>query len=98
MRLMTLQAHVLRMKPGDDLRGALEAAFRELQAGGVQAACVVSAVGSLSRAVLRYADQPGGTKWAVPLELLTLSGTLSGTVCTCMRAWPTAKASFAGAM
>lgn len=74
---MTLQAHVLRMKPGDDLRGALEAAGRELQAGGVQAACVVSAVGSLSCAVLRYADQPGGTTWAVPLELLTLSGTLS---------------------
>lgn len=72
-----LQAHVLRMKPGDDLRGALEAAFRELQAGSVEAVCVVSAVGSLSCSVLRYADQPEGTKWAVPLELLTLSGTLS---------------------
>lgn len=72
-----LQAHVLRLKPGADLRGALEAAFRDLQGGGVQAACVVSAVGSLSCAVLRYADQPAGTTWAVPLELLTLAGTLS---------------------
>jgi predicted DNA-binding protein with PD1-like motif len=74
---MTMQVHVLRLKPADDLRGALEAAFRELHAGGVRAACVVSAVGSLSAAVLRYADQPHGEAVAGPLELLTLSGTLS---------------------
>src|SRR4051794_8526696 len=74
---MTLQIHVLRLQPGDDLRGALEAAFRDIRAGGVDAACVLSAVGSLSGAVLRYADQPGGTPLAGPLELLTLSGTLS---------------------
>lgn len=41
---MTLQVHVMRLQPGDDLRGALEAAFRELQAAGVGAACVISAV------------------------------------------------------
>ena len=34
---MSLQAHVLRMKPDDDLRGALEAAFRELQADDLEA-------------------------------------------------------------
>ncbi|RZJ26338.1 MAG: DUF296 domain-containing protein, partial [Haliea sp.] len=43
----------------------------------VGGACVLSAVGSLSAAVLRYADQPTGTTLAGPLELLTLSGTLS---------------------
>ena len=73
----SLQIQVLRLQPGDDLRGALEAAFREARAGGIEAACVVSAIGSLSCAVLRYAEQADGTQWVAPLELLTLSGTLS---------------------
>ncbi|MFI5447808.1 PPC domain-containing DNA-binding protein [Polaromonas sp. UC242_47] len=74
---MPVPVHVLRLQPGEDLRGALETAFRALHAGGVGAACVLSAVGSLSCAVLRYADQPAGTPWVAPLELLSLSGTLS---------------------
>ena len=69
--------HVLRLKPGDDLRAALQAAFGELHARGSEAACVISAVGSLSRAVLRYAAEPQGTVLDEPLELITLSGTLS---------------------
>jgi uncharacterized protein len=72
-----LQAHVLRLHPGEDLRSALNTAFAELQASqGTKAACIISAVGSLSRAVLRYADQPAGTVLEEPLELITLSGTL----------------------
>lgn len=68
----------LRLQPGDDLRPALEAAFAQWVAGqGVQAACVMGAVGSLSRATLRYAGQPQGRVLAGDLELLTLSGTLS---------------------
>ncbi len=74
---MTLDVHVLRLQPGDDLRGALEAAFRDLHAAGAPAAaCVVSAVGSLSQAVLRYAAEPQGDLQVEALELLTLSGTL----------------------
>ncbi|EJL90973.1 putative DNA-binding protein with PD1-like DNA-binding motif [Polaromonas sp. CF318] len=72
------QTHVLRLTPGEDLRLALAKAFADLQAGqNTTAACIISAVGSLSRAVLRYADQPEGTLLAEPLELVTLSGTLS---------------------
>jgi predicted DNA-binding protein with PD1-like motif len=72
------QTHVLRLSPGEDLRSALTKAFAELQAGQhATAACVISAVGSLSRAVLRYAAEPEGTLLAEPLELITLSGTLS---------------------
>jgi len=68
----------IRLSPGDDLRGALEAAWAALSAAhGVQAGCVVSAVGSLHDAVLRYAAEPGGTRIAGPLELLTLAGTFS---------------------
>jgi uncharacterized protein len=73
-----MQIHVLRLSPGADLRPALEAAFAELaRTHGITAGCILSAVGSLSRVVLRYAAEPDGTETVAPLELLTLSGTLS---------------------
>ncbi len=73
-----MQVHVLRLVPGDDLRLSLERAFAELASKhGIQAACIVSAVGSLSRAVLCYADKPVGSDINASLELLMLSGTLS---------------------
>ena len=73
-----MQVHVLRLSSGQDLRASLETAFATLSnTHGIAAACIVSAVGSLSHAVLRYADRPGGTEIAGPLELLMLSGTLS---------------------
>lgn len=73
-----MQVHVLRLVPGDDLRVALEALFPKLAiAHGIAAACIVSAAGSLSHAVLRYADKPGGSEISGPLDLLMLSGTLS---------------------
>lgn len=73
-----MKVHVLRLSPGDDLRLALEATFAQLASQhGIAAACIVSAVGSLARAVLRYADHAGGSETAGPLELLMLSGTLS---------------------
>jgi predicted DNA-binding protein with PD1-like motif len=72
------QTHVLRLSPGQDLRAALNTAFVQLRAEqNTTAACIISAVGSLSRAVLRYAAEPDGTLLAEPLELITLSGTLS---------------------
>ena len=73
-----MKVHVLRLQPGDDLRGTLESTFAELaRAEGLSAACIVSAVGSLSHATLRFAARPDGTEIAGPLELLMLSGTLS---------------------
>ena len=72
-----MKVQVLRLSAGDDLRGALEAAFADLaERHGIAAACIVSAVGSLSQAVLRYANQPAGREINGPLELLMLSGTL----------------------
>ena len=72
------QPLVLRLTPGEDLRKALHTAFTQLQTKqDTKAACIISAVGSLSRAVLRYAAEPNGTVLEKPLELITLSGTLS---------------------
>lgn len=73
-----LRIEVLRLAPGDDLRTALQqwADTAAQAAEPVHAACVLSAVGSLTRAMLRYADAPTGTRIDGPLELLSLAGTL----------------------
>ncbi|MBV8033872.1 PPC domain-containing DNA-binding protein [Roseateles sp.] len=59
----------LRLNPGDDLRGALEATGRT--------GFVVAGIGSLSQAQLRLAGEPEPTPIAGPLEILTLSGSLT---------------------
>jgi predicted DNA-binding protein with PD1-like motif len=59
----------LRLNPGDDLRGALEA--------GGRTGFVVAGIGSLSHAQLRFAGEPGPTRLEGPLEILTLSGSLT---------------------
>ena len=64
----------LRLKPNDDLRAALLAYCTEEE---VEAAYVLTCVGSLKQAVIRFADAPDGTVLEQKLEILTLSGTLS---------------------
>ncbi len=58
----------LRLRPGDDLRAALQPH---------PAAFVVAGIGSLSHAQLRFAGEAGPTALAGPLEILTLSGSLT---------------------
>ena len=50
----------LRLKPGDDLRRALEAWMNQQQE---QAGCVISGVGSLSLAQLRFGDRRSSVPW-----------------------------------
>jgi predicted DNA-binding protein with PD1-like motif len=64
----------LRLKPSDDLRRALEAWMGEQQE---QAGCLISAIGSLSVAQLRFAGAAEATAIRGDLEILSLSGTLS---------------------
>ena len=66
--------HVLRLQPGEDLRNTLEAWARtvQLEAGGI-----VSAVGSLSTAHLRYAGRADGIITTGDLEVCALSGTIA---------------------
>ena len=59
----------LRLSPGDDLRATLEAA-------GLTG-FVVAGIGSLTHAQLRFAGEPSPTCIEGPLEILTLSGSLT---------------------
>jgi predicted DNA-binding protein with PD1-like motif len=69
-----MQAHPLRLSPGDDLRAALENALRE-QAWS--AAFVVQGIGSLSVAQLRFAGADAPSEIRGDLEILTLAGSVS---------------------
>jgi predicted DNA-binding protein with PD1-like motif len=69
-----MQAHPLRLSPGDDLRVALEDVLRRLK---LQAAFVIQGVGSLSVAQLRFAGDEDPTELRDDLEILTLAGSLS---------------------
>ena len=64
----------LRLHHGDDLLQALETWMGEQEE---QAGCVISAVGSLSVAQLRFAGAAEATTINGELEILSLSGTLS---------------------
>ena len=64
----------LRLPPGADLRRALEIWMGEQPE---QAGCLISAVGSLSVAQLRFAGATQATAIRGELEILSLSGTLS---------------------
>ncbi|NQV09761.1 MAG: DNA-binding protein [Cyanobacteria bacterium] len=64
----------LRLTPGADLRLVLEAWIR---AQSEQAGCVISGIGSLSVARLRWAGQEAITTLTGDLEILSLAGSLS---------------------
>jgi len=68
------RVHFLRLHPGDLLLESLE---RWAQEHSIDAASIVSAVGSLKRATLRFAGQARGVRLEGPLEVVSLSGTLS---------------------
>ncbi|MCP9832843.1 MULTISPECIES: PPC domain-containing DNA-binding protein [unclassified Cyanobium] len=64
----------LRLQPGADLRRALEGWMGEQEE---KAGCVISAVGSLSVARVRFAGASEATVIRGDLEILSLAGTLS---------------------
>jgi predicted DNA-binding protein with PD1-like motif len=71
--LAVMKTLPLRLNPGDDLRAALDAALAAL---GAEAAFVVSGIGSLREARLRFAGRDTAHAVLGDLEILTLSGTL----------------------
>ncbi len=71
---MSFDIHILRLHPGDDLRSRLTALPAEL---GFQAGFIFSGIGSLSRAVIRYAGACEGTYIDGDSEIISLAGTLA---------------------
>ncbi|MFT3800999.1 MAG: DNA-binding protein [Burkholderiaceae bacterium] len=64
----------IRLPPGVDLRRALQDGLRSLN---TDSAFVVSGIGSLVEARIRYAGESEEAVLAGPLEILSLSGSLS---------------------
>jgi uncharacterized protein len=69
-----MQAHPVRLSPGDDLRVALEDMLRQFK---WPAAFVIQGIGSLSVAQLRFAGDDNPTELRDDLEILTLAGSVS---------------------
>jgi uncharacterized protein len=64
----------LRLQPGDDLKHSLKAFALEHQ---LEAGIILTALGSLNQVALRFAGRSEATILTAPLELLSLTGTLS---------------------
>jgi predicted DNA-binding protein with PD1-like motif len=63
----------LRLRPGQDVRKQLELFVKEKR---IQAGFLITAVGSLSKASIRLADQPTATNFEGKFEIVSLVGTL----------------------
>jgi predicted DNA-binding protein with PD1-like motif len=69
-----MQTLPIRLTPGQDLRKAIEAAVRSQ---GCHAAFVLSGIGSLSNAGLRFASDEQPQRLSGDMEILSLSGTVA---------------------
>lgn len=74
MNASPMRAHALRLRPGEDPKAALDAlALTE----GWDAAAVLTCAGSLTRAVLRFANQEDAVTLDGHFEILSLTGAFS---------------------
>ena len=69
-----MQNYTFRLTPGQDLFDSIQAFVMKTH---VQAGCVLSGVGSLSRARLRFADRDYSSEYQGSFEIVSLTGTLS---------------------
>ena len=66
--------HAIRLKPGEDLRSAIQKYVNDKQ---LSAGWVISCAGSLTDYNIRFANQPDGNKGSGHFEIVSLTGTLS---------------------
>ena len=74
MKQHELRTHAFRLKPGEDLKKEIEAF---VQANHIHAGWIMTCVGSLTQAHLRFANQPAETKETGHFEIASLVGTVS---------------------
>lgn len=65
---------VVRLHPGQDLKKEID---RLVEKQGIKAACILTCVGSLTRAVLRFANQENSKVLEGYFEIVSLTGILS---------------------
>jgi uncharacterized protein len=65
--------HVVRLRPGDDLLGSVRAYVNQ---NHIQAAVLLSSVGSLTQASIRYANQPEAHIHTGHFEIVSITGTV----------------------
>jgi hypothetical protein len=70
----TMNNYTFRLKPGDDLFMSIEGVVQEKK---IEAGCVLSGVGSLTRAVLRLANRDFYSEYNGHFEIVSLTGTVS---------------------
>jgi uncharacterized protein len=69
-----MQAFTFRLKPGEDLFASIESFVAENK---IQAGCVLSAVGSLTHVVLRFANRENYNEYTGHFEIVSMTGTIS---------------------
>ena len=69
-----MENYTFRLTPGQDLFDAIEAFVEKKQ---IEAGCVLSAVGSLTQAVLRLANREVYNEYEGYFEILSVTGTVS---------------------
>jgi uncharacterized protein len=74
MEKFVMKAFTFRLKPGQDLFDEIQAAVVEKQ---IEAGCVLSAVGSLAHAMIRFANRRENSELDGPFEIVSMTGTLS---------------------
>ena len=72
--MSTITTHAFRLKPGQDLRNAIQNLVNEK---GIQAGWISTCAGSLTKYNIRFANQPGGTQDNGHFEIVSLTGTVS---------------------
>ncbi len=68
------RTYALRLRPNQDLKQEIVAFAKE---HNIQAGYVITCVGSLKKASLRFANQPNATNFEDKFEIVSLVGTLS---------------------
>lgn len=69
-----MKPHTFRLKPGHDLFNSIEEYAKQ---NNIQAGCILSSVGSLTRATLRLANRSHFNEYEGHFEIVSLTGTVS---------------------
>lgn len=70
----SMKVVTLRLKPHDDIKMKLEEFIKSEK---IKAACIITCVGSLEQAAIRYADQQHMDTMKGKFEIVSLTGTLA---------------------